>query len=132
MNAAQLRDFATRYNTAWCSHQAALVAEFFSEDAWLTLNGEAPAKGRQKITELVRSFMNTFPDMRVIMNDLRLHVGCADFYWTLIGTNTAPGGTGRRVRVSGFERWRIGDDGLISSSQTYFDADEYQLQLSQG
>jgi hypothetical protein len=36
--------------------------------------------------------------------------------WTLVGTNTGPGGTGRRVRISGFEEWTIGDDGLIAAS----------------
>ena len=113
MNAAQLHDFATRYTAAWCSQDPATVAKFL--DAWLRVNEKAPVLGRQEITELVRSLMNAFPDLRVIMNDLRLHPGCAEFYWTLIGTNTASGGTGRRVRVSGFDRWQIGDDGLISS-----------------
>jgi len=42
------------------------------------------------------------------------------------------GRDGRRVRISGFERWRIGSDGLIASSQGHFDAAEYRRQLEQG
>jgi hypothetical protein len=47
----------------------------------------------------------------------------------LIGTNTGPGGTGRPVRVSGEESWRLNDDGLIAESLGHFDAEEYQRQL---
>jgi len=53
-----------------------------------------------------------------------------EYHWTLTGTNTGPGGTGRAVRISGFESWRIGADGLIEESIGSFDADEYQRQIS--
>jgi hypothetical protein len=49
-----------------------------------------------------------------------------------VGTNTGPGGTGNRVRISGFEEWRIGDDGLIAESQGHFDQAEYDRQLEHG
>jgi hypothetical protein len=39
------------------------------------------------------------------------------YRWTLTGTHTGPGGTGRAVRISGFELWTIGEDGLIAESQ---------------
>ena len=66
------------------------------------------------------------------MDDL-LHTGDeAEYYWTLSGTNTGPGGTGHRVRISGFEKWRIGADGLIASSQGHFDVAEYRRQLEHG
>jgi hypothetical protein len=52
--------------------------------------------------------------------------------WTLVGTNTGPGGTGKRVHISGFEQWRIGADGLIAESRGHFDSAEYQRQLEQG
>jgi hypothetical protein len=49
-----------------------------------------------------------------------------------MGTNTGPGGTGHRVRISGFEVWRIGDDGLIAESRGYFDSAAYRSQLERG
>ena len=33
------------------------------------------------------------------------------------------------VRVSGYEQWRIGADGLIAESLGHFDSAEYQHQL---
>ena len=50
----------------------------------------------------------------------------------VVGTNTGPGGTGREVRISGFEEWQIGADGLIAESLGHFDAEDYQRQLDGG
>jgi predicted ester cyclase len=47
----------------------------------------------------------------------------------LIGTNTGPGGTGNRVRISGYELWKIDNNGLIAESSGHFDAVEYERQL---
>ena len=66
----QLLDFATRYTAAWCSNDPASVAAFFSPDGSLTVNGGAPALGRAAITDVAQSFMTTFPDLRVVMDDL--------------------------------------------------------------
>jgi len=57
-------------------------------------------------------------------------VGGAKYNGTLTGTHTGPGGTGRKIHISGFERWRIGEDGLIASSEGWFDAAEYQRQMT--
>ena len=127
-----LQDFATRYTAAWCSQDPARVAAFFSPGASLTVNEGAPAVGRSEITELARSFMTTFPDLKVVMDGLLLQEDGAEYHWTLSGTNTGPGGTGHRVRVSGCEKWRMGADGLIASSQGHFDAVEYRRQLEHG
>ena len=125
----KLRDFAVCYTAAWCSRDPASVATFFSPRASLTVNNGAPAVGRSEITELAQSFMTTFPDLQVLMDDLRVRADCAEYHWTLIGTNTGPGGTGHRVRISGFERWQIGTDGLIAASEGQFDAADYRRQL---
>jgi Bacterial regulatory proteins, luxR family len=37
------------------------------------------------------------------MDDLRIHAESAEYHWTLVGTNTGPAGTGKTVRISGFE-----------------------------
>jgi hypothetical protein len=126
---AALRDFALRYTAAWCSQDAASVAACYSPEGSLSINGGVPAVGRAAITEVVQSFMTAFPDMRVVMDDLRLRGGRVEYHWTLIGANTGPGGSGHRVHISGFESWQIGADGLIASSAGHFDSAEYQRQL---
>ncbi len=131
-DASKLREFAARYTAAWCSQDPNSVAAFFSPAASLTVNGGSPAVGRSAIAGVAQSFMTTFPDMRVLMDNLRLNAGRVEFHWTLIGTNTGPGGSGHRVQISGFESWRMDEDGLIAASEGHFDAAEYQRQLEHG
>jgi hypothetical protein len=54
------------------------------------------------------------------------------FNWTLTGTNTGPGGTEKRLRISGYELWKIDEDGLIADSKGHFDTAEYERQLKHG
>ncbi len=128
----RLRDFAWRYTQAWCSQDPASVAEHYAPEGSLTINGGTPSVGRAAITEVARSFMTAFPDMQVLMDDLVIRDGDIEYHWTLVGTNTGPGGTGNRVRISGFEEWTIGDDGLVAESQGHYDQAEYDRQLEQG
>jgi SnoaL-like polyketide cyclase len=125
----KMREFALRYTAAWCSRDANSVAAFYSPYGSLAVNGEAPAAGPDAIAELARSFMTAFPDLHLAMDELQVRDECTDYHWTLTGTNTGPGGTGNRVRISGFERWRMGADGLIAASQGQFDSADYRRQL---
>lgn len=76
--------------------------------------------------------MTAFPDMQVLMDDLMTEDGRIEYHWTLIGTNIGPGGTGNRVRFSGVEEWKFGEDGLIAESEGHFDQAEYNRQLERG
>ena len=122
----QLRDFASRYTAAWCSQDPASVAAFFSPNGSLTINGGTPAAGRDAIIEAARSFMTAFPDLCVTMDDLVVRGDDAEYRWTLTGTHRD---SGRRVRISGFEEWRMGNDALVEQSLGHFDAAEYQRQV---
>ena len=126
----ELRNFAERYTAAWCSQDPAKVASFFEPGGSLTINGGKPSIGREAIAEAARSFMIAFPDLRVAMNRLEAAGKSVEYHWTLTGTNTGQGGTRRAVRISGFESWRLGANGLIKESLGSFDADEYQRQIS--
>jgi predicted ester cyclase len=126
---AKLLDFAARYTAAWCSQDPASVASFYSPDGSLSVNGSAPAVGRNAIAEVARGFMTAFPDLHLLLDDLLIQVGRVEYHWTFIGTHTGPGGTGHQVRFSGFEVWKIGDDGQIAESQGHFDDADYQRQL---
>jgi hypothetical protein len=81
--------------------------EIFEPSCLLTVNNCVPAVGRNAITEVARSFMTTFPDMCVVMDELLVHGDRIKYRWTLSGTSTGPGGAGHQVRISGFELWQI-------------------------
>ena len=73
--------------------------------------------------------MRDFPDMVVTFDHLEPQGNATAFHWTLTGTNTGPGGTRKRVKISGYELWQFDTDGLIQESNGRFDAADYERQL---
>jgi predicted ester cyclase len=76
--------------------------------------------------------MRDFPDMEVTMDKLVADANGTFFHWTLTGTKSGPGGTGKRVRISGYEEWQLDHEGLIRNSKGHFDGTEYARQLQHG
>jgi len=132
LDQTDLQDFAERYTAAWCSQDPRNVARFYSPNGWLSINGGAASVGRDAIAEAARGFMMMFPDMRVRKDRILIEGERAEFHWTLMGTNSGPGGSGQRVCISGFEEWKFGEDGLIAESRGTFDNQEFQRQLEGG
>ena len=129
---AELNKFANRYAKAWCSQNPESVAAFFAENGSLTVNDGTPAVGRAAIADEAQGFMTTFPDMVVTFDKLEPQPNGTEFHWTLTGTNSGPSGTGKRVRISGYELWTIDNNGFIAESKGHFDGAEYERQLKHG
>lgn len=132
MDSTQLTDFATRYAAAWSSQDPDRLASFYAGNGSLTVNAGEPSVGRAAIAATAKGFMIAFPDMVVKMDQVRQDGNHAVFRWTWTGTNSGPGGTGKYVRISGYEEWTIGADGLIAESKGHFDEAEYLRQLKSG
>jgi uncharacterized protein (TIGR02246 family) len=92
-----LRDFAERYTAAWCSQDASSVTAFFAPNGSLRVNDADPAVGRDAITQVAQGFMSAFPDMQVLMDGVTVDGDQAVYRWTLVGTNTGPGGNQRQL-----------------------------------
>ena len=129
MNPDQLTDFGRRYTAAWCSQDAASVAAFFAENGSLQINGGEPSVGRPAIAAAAQAFMTAFPDLIVAMDRAGVEGAGTVYRWTLTGTNSGPGGSGKPIRISGYEEWTLGRDGLIAESRGHFDAADYADQL---
>lgn len=126
MDHEQIRELAESYAEAWCSQVAGKVALHYEEDGSLSVNEGAPAFGRAAIADVAQSFMTEFPDMKVYFDGLEFVGEEIRFNWTLTGTST----TQSKVRISGYEAWEFGPNGLIAISKGHFDSDEYQRQMS--
>ena len=124
----RVREFAGRYADAWGSHDPAEVASFYAPAGTISINGGLPTP----MVEAANGFISAFPDIQVFMDDVVLHGEAVEFHWTFTGTNTGPGGTGKCVRISGFEEWTFGEDGLVVESQGHYDQAEYERQLAHG
>ena len=125
----ELIRFGKRYAEAWCSQDPEKIAAFFSERGSISINNGSPAIGRAAIAREAQAFMTTFSDMIVTFDKLEPQPNATAFHWTLTGTNAGPGGTGKRVRISGYELWKIDHDGLIGESKGHFDSADYERQL---
>ena len=132
MDKSRLKGFARNYTAAWCSQDAASVASFFAENGSLKINDGNPAVGRTAITEAAQSFMTAFPDMIVALDSLKIEQDQVEYHWTLTGTNTGSSGTGKYVKISGYEEWSFDAGGLIVESKGHFDSAEYARQLEVG
>src|SRR5437660_10198329 len=126
---AEITEFAKRYAKAWCSRDPRKVAAFFAENGSISINNGPPAVGRAAIAKEAQAFMTTFPDMVVTFDKLEPRDDAVAIHWTLTGTNTGPGAAGNKVRISGYELWKIDNDGLIAESKGHFDAADYEKQL---
>ena len=127
-----LVDFGTRYAAAWSSQNPAKLAAFYAENGSLIVNGGPPSIGRAAIADKARSFMSAFPDMVVILQRMDRNGEHPIFRWIWTGTNSGPGGTGKSVRLIGYEEWTMDASGLIAKSDGHYDEVEYQRQLKVG
>ncbi len=123
---------AVRYTAAWCSQKPDAVAAHYAATGSLKINEGSPAIGRAAITASAQAFMSSLPDMIVAMDSLRVVGRSAVYHWTLTGTNTGPSGTGKSVRISGFEEWILDSEGRIAQSLGHFDEVEYARQIREG
>lgn len=126
---ADMQRFAERHAAAWSSQDPARVAAAFAEGGKLIINGGTPSVGRAAITEAARSFMTGYPDMVVTLDRLERVGGKYRFHWSFAGNNSGPGGTGRPVRIGGYEEWTMGADGLIAESLGRYDAADWDRQV---
>jgi ketosteroid isomerase-like protein len=128
MNPEEVRDFAERYTAAWCSGDPAEVARHYAPEGSLTINDGTPSVGYEDITAAAKAFMDAFPDLTVLFDDLQAGPYGQEYHWTLDGTHSE---TGNHVRVSGYELWDLGD-GVIRASRGYYNQQEYDRQASGG
>jgi len=76
--------------------------------------------------------MTSIPDLQVLFDNLLIKSDRSEYRCTLIGTNTGSGVAGHKVRISGYEVRKIGEDVLIAESQGHFDSKAYENQLIHG
>jgi hypothetical protein len=75
------------------------MAEHFVPGGTIAINDGAP----MEITEVARSIMSAFPDIQVFMDDVFFKEDRVEVNWTFTAPTRGPGGTGKWVRISGFE-----------------------------
>ncbi|MGR3661757.1 MAG: nuclear transport factor 2 family protein [Paracoccaceae bacterium] len=120
---------AAAYTKAWGSISPESVASFFASDGRITINNAAPLIGRAAIAEMAAGFYAEFPALILHMDDFRISGNHAIFPWTLEGKHAE---TGNFCKVPGWEERTLDEDGKITESLGWFNADEYARQVAEG
>ena len=118
----ELRELADAYTAAWNTGQPEAVAAFFSKGGSIVINGGSPWQGQDGVAQMAQGFFNDIPDLGLVNDGVRFSGLHAIYLWTFIGMHK---GSGKPVRVSGWEEWDIDPAGKIACSRGWFDADDY-------
>jgi steroid delta-isomerase-like uncharacterized protein len=131
-------DWLPRYTEAWNRHDGPAVAAMCSED--ITIKDPVMpegAVGRQAVAEFVEETTQTFPDFFIenlgepcfAASEPMVTIGY-EISGTMLGGDKATGfgGTGRKLRVAGVDRYWF-DGEMLCRVETYYDSLDVARQL---
>lgn len=122
---ARMQAVADAYTAAWNSGSAEAVADFFAPDGQIVINRGPAWVGRAGLTQMAAGFYADVPDLTLVCDGLRVADDHIAYLWTFTGTHA---GSGRPVRVVGWEEWEIDEDYKVKSSRGWFSAADYARQ----
>ena len=122
-----VRELIDRHIAAWCAKSGEGVAASYTEDAVFSINRGEPMVGHQDIAEMVKGFCDEFPDVVLELDHSFIAGDHAVYVWTFKGHQT---GTGKYAEFQGWEEWELTDDCRVSASLGWYDAEDYERQLS--
>ena len=122
-----VRALIDRHIAAWCARSPDGVAASYTEDAVFSINRGDPMIGHGAIAEMVKGFCDEFPDVVLELDHSFVAGDHAVYGWTFKGHQA---GTGTYVEFQGWEEWELTDDCRVRSSLGWFDAADYERQLS--
>lgn len=123
---ATAQAFADAYTAAWNSGSAAAVAAHYAPDGGIVINCGTPWEGRAGVQSMAEGFFADVNDMKVICNEVRAAGDHVAYFWTFTGRHA---GTGRPLRVIGWEEWDFDGEGKVQASRGWFDAVDYARQV---
>ncbi len=122
-----LETLARSYTDAWNSGSAEAVAGHFAPDGQIVINRGTPWLGRSGVAEMAAGFFADVPDLTLVCDDVRVAGRHVLYAWTFTGTHA---GSGRPLRVVGWEEWELDDELRVAASRGWFDADDYARQTT--
>lgn len=125
----QLDDLAQRYTETWNSKVPAQVANMHVPSSSIVINRGAPSASYAGLTEMAAGFHSDVPDLHLTCDGIRGAGAHVAYLWTFTGHHA---GTGKPMHVEGWEEWDLNNDMKITSSLGWFDAEDYDLQITGG
>lgn len=127
LHATEIADIARAYTAAWNSGDPNAVASFYAEDGEIIINRGDPWSGRSRVADMAAGFYADVPDLTLTCNEIRVAGSNAIYVWTFTGHDA---GTNNALKIEGWEEWNLGEDGKVTASRGWFDADDYARQVA--
>jgi len=125
--ASRVEKMAMDHAAAWSEGAADKIAELFSENGTITVNGGEPHTGRAEISENAKELLATFPGLVVHCHETRHAADRAVFIWTLEGNHAE---TGNFVSLPGWHEWELDDDMQVIRCRGFFDPADFARQIA--
>ena len=122
---AEAEGLAREYTAAWNTGRPDAVAAFFAETGGIVINRGPLWQGRAGVAAMAAGFFADVPDLTLQCDGVKLAGSHMLYLWTFTGTHS---GTGRALRITGWEEWELGADLLVTASRGWFDPEEWARQ----
>jgi steroid delta-isomerase-like uncharacterized protein len=134
MAPTEITQVLQRVADAWNAHDPDAVAAFYAEDVEVRDVGfPEPLHGRQAVRELAAGYMASFSDLHVEVTEPIVSGNRAAQQWKITGTNDGElqgmPATGKSATTYGCGTLVFGDDGLVKSGASYWNAAALMQQL---
>ena len=116
---------ARDYTAAWNTGRPEAVAAFFAETGEIVINRGPVWQRRTGVAAMAAGFYADVPDLRLVCDGVRLAGSHLLYLWTFTGTHA---GTGRSLRIAGWEEWDLGEDLKVTASRGWFDPEDWTRQ----
>ncbi len=113
---------AAAYTEAWNTGRPEAVAAFFAANGAIIINNGSAWEGRDRVAQMAAGFYADTADLNLTCDGLRTSGDHFVYLWTFIGTHA---GTGKAVKVAGWEEWDINAEGLIKLSRGWLNSEDY-------
>lgn len=121
----RMQEVADAYTAAWNSGSAVAVAGFHAPEGRIVINRGQPWERRAGVARMAAGFFADVPDLKLVCDGLRIAGDHVVYLWTFTGTHA---GSGRPLRVAGWEEWDMDAELKVKSSRGWYDADDYARQ----
>ncbi|MEM6579587.1 MAG: nuclear transport factor 2 family protein [Pseudomonadota bacterium] len=124
---SEVQALIERHIAAWCAKSPEGVAASYTPDAVFVINRGEPMTSHDEIGAMVKGFCDEFPDVVLELDHSFIAGNHAVYVWTFKGHQV---GTGIYAEFQGWEEWELNEECRVISSLGWFDAEDYERQLS--
>ena len=103
------------------------MADRYAQHTIMVMNGGDPLNSRAEIADMAAGFMADIPDLVLTLDSVLAADRHMIYAWTLQGQHVK---TGNRIHFSGWEEWDLDDNLKVTKSLGWYDAADYERQVS--